>query len=340
MRAKIAALLALALVALVGCAQKPGGGHHITIGVGGQSLPVYLPLTLAQRLGFFDHAGVDVRIEDMQGGSKALQALQGGSVDVVAGYYDHTIQMQAKNRAVTSFVTMLDRPELVLAVSPATHRPIASVADLRGANVGVTAPGSSSHFFLQYLLARSGTPADAVSVQAIGGAATAVAAMENGRVDAAAMVDPAFSLLQQRAGADRVRVLTDTRTAEGVRQTFGVSDYPAAVLYSTPQWLGGNDRNARALATAIVRTLRWIDRHTAEQIAAEMPAEYAQDNRAVYIDTIAKMKDGFSRDGRMPTEGAEAVRRVLAQSDPEVAKADIDLSRTYSDEYLPTDGPA
>ncbi|ATL68911.1 ABC transporter substrate-binding protein [Nocardia terpenica] len=340
MRAKIAALLALALVALIGCAQKSGGGHHITIGVGGQSLPVYLPLTLAQRLGFFEQAGVDVRIEDMQGGSKALQALQGGSVDVVAGYYDHTIQMQAKNRAVTSFVTMLDRPELVLAVSPAAHRPIASVADLRGANVGVTAPGSSSHFFLQYLLARSGTPADAVSVQAIGGAATAVAAMENGRVDAAAMVDPAFSLLQQRAGADRVRVLTDTRTADGVRQTFGVSDYPAAVLYSTPRWLSGNDRNARALAAAIVRTLRWIDQHTAEQIAAEMPAEYAQDNRAVYIDTIAEMKDGFSRDGRMPAEGAEAVRKVLAQSDPEVAKADIDLSRTYSDEYLPTDGPA
>lgn len=338
-RQRYTAVLALAMAVLVlalsSCARKPDAGEHITIGVGGQTLPVYLPLTLAHQLGYFKDQGLSVDIQGLQGGSKALQALEGGSLDVVAGYYDHTIQMQAKNRALTSFVTMLNRPEIVLAVSPAARKKITSIADLAGANVGVSAPGSSTDFFLKYVLSKYGLAADAVSVQAIGTAATAVAAMEHGRVDAAVMVDPAFSLLQQRAGADKVTILLDSRSGDGVEQTFGVSKYPASVLYSTRDWLDNNKAGATGLAAAIVRTLHWIQQHSAEEIAARMPAEFAQDSRAVYIETIAKIKSGFSEDGVMPADGAEAVHKVLAQFDQAVSGAHIDLSRTYSNDYLP-----
>ncbi|MFI9507828.1 ABC transporter substrate-binding protein [Nocardia sp. NPDC052566] len=336
-RRRCAAVLvaAVLVLALGGCVRKTDAGQRITIGVGGQTLPVYLPLTLAERLGYFGEEGLWVDIQGLQGGSKALQALEGGSLDVVAGYYDHTIQMQAKRRALTSFVTMLNRPEIVLAVSPAASKPITSIADLAGANVGVSAPGSSTDFFLKYVLSKHGVAADAVSVQAIGTAATAVAAMEHGRVDAAVMVDPAFSTLQQRAGADKVTILLDSRSGEGVEQTFGVAKYPASVLYSTRAWLDDNGQAATRLATAIVRALRWIQQHSAEEIAARMPAEFAQDNRGVYVETIAKIKSGFSDDGVMSADGAEAVRKVLAQFDQAVAGAEIDLSRTYSNDYLP-----
>ncbi|PXY24379.1 ABC transporter substrate-binding protein [Prauserella flavalba] len=333
----LAPVLALALV-LSACQAKPGEraeGGQLTIGVGGQPLLVYLPTTLAQRLGYYEAEGLKVTLEDLQGGSKALQALQGGSVDVVSGYYDHTIQMAAKDREVRSFVTMLRYPSLVLAVSPKASKPINSIADLAGANVGVTAPGSSTDFFLKYLLDKEGLPSDSATVQAVGGDSSAVAAMEQGRVDAAVMLDPAFSLLQQRAGADKVKILTDTRTAEGVQEDFGVSTYPAAVLYSTGQWLENNGDNARKLAKAIVRTLEWIDQHSAEEIAAEMPEEYAQGNREVYVDAIGKVKDAYSKDGTIQPDGAEAVRSVLAQFIPEVERADVDVSGTYSNDYLP-----
>ncbi|MFF5992998.1 ABC transporter substrate-binding protein [Prauserella flavalba] len=333
----LAPVLALALV-LSACQAKPGEraeGGQLTIGVGGQPLLVYLPTTLAQRLGYYEAEGLKVTLEDLQGGSKALQALQGGSVDVVSGYYDHTIQMAAKDREVRSFVTMLRYPSLVLAVSPKASKPINSIADLAGANVGVTAPGSSTDFFLKYLLDKEGLPSDSATVQAVGGDSSAVAAMEQGRVDAAVMLDPAFSLLQQRAGADKVKILTDTRTAEGVQEDFGVSTYPAAVLYSTGQWLENNGDNARKLAKAIVRTLEWIDQHSAEEIAAEMPEEYAQGNREVYVEAIGKVKDAYSKDGTIQPDGAEAVRSVLAQFIPEVERADVDVSGTYSNDYLP-----
>ncbi|PXY21696.1 ABC transporter substrate-binding protein [Prauserella sp. PE36] len=333
----LAPVLALALV-LSACQAKPGEraeGGQVTIGVGGQPLLVYLPTTLAQRLGYYEAEGLKVTLEDLQGGSKALQALQGGSVDVVSGYYDHTIQMAAKDREVRSFVTMLRYPSLVLAVSPKASKPINSIADLAGANVGVTAPGSSTDFFLKYLLNKEGLPSDAATVQAVGGDSSAVAAMEQGRVDAAVMLDPAFSLLQQRAGVDKVKILTDTRTAEGVQEDFGVATYPAAVLYSTGQWLENNGDNARKLAKAIVRTLEWIDQHSAEEIAAEMPEEYAQGNREVYVEAIGKVKEAYSKDGTIQPDGAEAVRSVLAQFIPEIERANVDVSGTYSNDYLP-----
>ncbi|GGM70600.1 ABC transporter substrate-binding protein [Longimycelium tulufanense] len=333
--AAVVAVLAL-MLALVGCTGRAGGdAATVRIGVGGQPLLAYLPATLADRLGYYKDEGLDVRLEDLQAGSKALQALQGGSVDVVSGYYDHTIQMQAKGRELTSFVNMLRYPSVVLAVSPKASRPINSIADLQGAKVGVTAPGSSTDFFLKYLLVRSGLKADAASVAGIGGGSTAVAAMENGQVDAAVMVDPSFSLLTKRAGADKVRILSDTRNAEGVRDGFGVTTYPASVLYSSKKWLKDNEGTTRKLAKAMTRTLRWIEQHSVEEIADRMPEQYANGDRQVYVDAIAHAKSAYNPDGRVHEDGANEVLTVLSQFQPDVAEAKIELSKTYTNDYLP-----
>lgn len=338
LRAVLIALAAIVALVAAGCAQKPGEGSAdgtVRIGVGGQPLLVYLPTTLAERLGYFKAAGVNVSLQDLQGGSKALQAMQGGSVDVVSGYYDHTIQMQAKHRDVVSFVNMLRYPSIVVAVSPKAKKPINSIADLKGANVGVTAPGSSTDFFLKYLLKKNGLAADDATVQAVGGDSTAVAAMEQGRVDAAVMIDPAVSQLQQRAGADKVKILTDTRTEQGVKEDFGVPTYPAAVLYSSKEWLGGHGDQARKMSAAIVRALQFIDTHSAQEIAQAMPPEYAAGDPAIYAKSIEQAKAAYSKDGAIQPEGAQAVNDVLSQSIPEVAGADIDLSKTYTNDYLP-----
>ena len=67
----------------------------ITIAVGGKNLFYYLPLTIAERRGFFKEEGLNVEIVDFPGGARALQAMVGGSADIVSGAYEHTIYMQA-----------------------------------------------------------------------------------------------------------------------------------------------------------------------------------------------------------------------------------------------------
>lgn len=340
LRVLLSLLCAVALLATMSaCASKPGEGGSqadgtVRLGIGGQPALLYLPTTLAEQLGYYKEAGVNVKLADLQGGSKALAALQGGSVDVVSGFYEHTIQMQAKKRDVVSFVNMLQYPALVLAVSPKAKKPITSIKDLKGATVGVTAPGSSTDFFLKYLLRKNGMSPDAASVTGIGGDATAVAAMENGKVDAAVMADPAISQLQQRVGADKVTILSDTRTLKGVEDAFGVSTYPAAVLYADASWLSKNQDTARKLASAIQKTLKWIQEHSAEEIAAKMPKQYAGDDPKIYVAAIKAAKSAYSPDGRIHDDGAKAVLSVLRQSSPEVGSADIDLSKTFTNEYL------
>ena len=96
----------------------------------------------------------------------------------------------------TAFVVYDRYPGLVLGVSPAHTGEINSIKDLAGKKVGVSAPGSSTDFFLKYLLAKNGVDPNSAAVIGIGLDATAVAAMEQGTVDAAVMLDPAATLLQ------------------------------------------------------------------------------------------------------------------------------------------------
>src|SRR5437763_9943407 len=112
-----AAGVALALCSVLsGMHEGRAQGAKIRLAVGGKSALYYLPLTVTERLGYFKEAGLDVEISDFQGGAKALQALLGGSADVVTGSYDHTIQMQAKRQPIVALVQLGRYPGFVLAL--------------------------------------------------------------------------------------------------------------------------------------------------------------------------------------------------------------------------------
>src|SRR4030095_4108106 len=180
---------------------------------------VYLPTTLAQELGFYKEEGLDVELQDHAGGAKSLQALIGGSADVVSGFYDHTIQMAAEGRELVAFVTILRYPGLVLVTSPQAAGSVSAVGQLRGKVAGVTTPGSSSQMLLSFLLTKYGVPIDSVSVVTIGSAATAIAAIERGKVDAGWMADPSFTLVKKRNPS--VKVLADLRDERGTMEALG-----------------------------------------------------------------------------------------------------------------------
>ena len=55
---------------------------------------------LAKQLGEYKKAGVKVELVDFKGGSQALTAVIGGSADVVSGYFDHCVNLAAKDQAL------------------------------------------------------------------------------------------------------------------------------------------------------------------------------------------------------------------------------------------------
>jgi NitT/TauT family transport system substrate-binding protein len=327
-RRAIAALGALALLTGVAAAQDKA---KVSIAVGGAGCLCYLPTVLAKQLGEYDKAGVEVELIDFKGGSQALQAVIGGSADVVSGYYDHCVNLAAKGQVLTSFVVYDRFPGMVLAVSPEAGKDIKSIKDLAGKAVGVSAPGSSTDFFLKYLLAKNGLDPASASVVGIGLAATAVAAMEHGKVNAAVMLDPAATLMQTKY--KDFKVLSDTRTQKDTLDVFG-GEYPGGALYTRADWIAKNEATTQKLTNAIVGTLKWIHAHSAEEIMAKMPDELVGPDKPLYLAALKNMIPMYSSTGLMDPKGAQAVLAVFSQSVPEIAKANIDLSKTYTNKYV------
>ncbi len=328
----VAALGALVLATGVAAAQSK---VKVSIAVGGAGCLCYLPTVLAKQLGEYDKAGVEVELIDFKGGSQALQAVIGGSADVVSGYYDHCVNLAAKGQALQSFVVYDRYPGMVLAVSPEA-KDIKSIKDLAGKAVGVSAPGSSTDFFLKYLLAKNGLDPASASVVGIGLAATAVAAMEHGKVQAAVMLDPAATLMQNKF-KDGFRILADTRTQKDTLDVFG-GEYPGGSLYTRTEWIQKNEATVQKLTNAIMATLKWIHSHTPEEIMAKMPEELIGPDKALYLAALKNTIPMFSENGKMDPKGAQAVLAVFSQSVPEIAKANIDLSKTYTNRFVEAAG--
>src|ERR1700742_4572335 len=152
---KILSKLAGALVALTLTTGLASAATKLTVAVGGGACLCYLPTVLAKQLGEYDKAGLDVTLVDLKGGSDALKAVLGGSADVVSGYFDHCVNLAAKKQELVSFVVYDRYPGLVLVVAPSHANEIKSIKDLAGKKVGVSAPGSSTDFFLKFLLKKN-----------------------------------------------------------------------------------------------------------------------------------------------------------------------------------------
>ncbi len=324
--AVLTALLAIGIA-------SPAGAEDLAkvrIAVGGGSCLCYLPTMLAEQLGYYKKAGLEVEIADFKGGSQALTAVLGGSSDVVSGFYDHTVELQAKNKFLESIVIFDRFPGLVLMVSPGNTDKIKTVKDLVDKKVGVSAPGSSTDFFLKYLLRKSGEDPTKTSVVGIGNGATSVAAMEQNQVDAAVLVEPAPTVLQMKYPT--IRTLSDTRSEKDTLAVFGGA-YPAGALYTYSAWVEKHPKESQALAEAIVMTLQWIHKHTPEEIMAKMPDNLVGNDKALYLAALKNSLPQYSLDGKMDPKGAKAVLEVFTQSDPEVANAKIDVTKTYDNRF-------
>jgi len=323
--------LAAVLAALVLSSGLAFAQSKVTLAVGGGGCLCYLPTILAKQLGEFEKAGVNVEVVDFKGGSESLKAVIGGSADVVSGYFDHCVNLAAKGQHLQAFVVYDRYPGLALVVSPKHADEIKSVKDLANKKVGVSAPGSSTDFFLKYLLSKNGVDPNSVGVVGVGLGATAVAAMEQGQIDAAVMLDPSVTILQGRN--KDLKILSDTRTQKDTLAVFG-GEYPGGALYTKADWIAGHQKEVQGMTTAIVSTLKWIHSHTPEEIMAKMPAEMVGKDKDLYLAALKNTIPMYSETGRMDPKGAAAVLAVFSQSSPDVAKAKIDLSKTYTNDFV------
>jgi NitT/TauT family transport system substrate-binding protein len=324
------ALLAAAAAAVPSLrAQARPEKSKVAIAVGGKASFYYLPLTISEQLGYFKAEGLDVEISDFAGGAKALQALVGGSADVVNGAYEHTINMQAKNQFIQSFVLMGRAPQIAMGVSTKTLARYKSLADLKGKKIGVTAPGSSTNMVANLLLSRAGIKASDVSYVGVGTSAGAITAMRSGQIDAICNIDPVMTMLEQKGD---VRIISDTRTLKGTHEVFG-GPMPAACFYTHTEFLKANPNTCQALANAVVRGLKWLQTAGPSDIIKTVPDSYLLGDRGLYLASFAKVREAIALDGLMPEDGARTALKALASFEPAIKPERIDLAKTFTNDF-------
>jgi len=290
-----------------------------------------MPLILAQSLGYFDEEGLAVHIENIQSNTRAVHALIGGSADVSTGSFTQVLSLAAEGRDVKAFATTMVQSQAVLVASPGWARKITTIGELRGAPVGVGGLGGPSNMALNWILSQNGVPPSDVTLVNVGTLATAVAAVERGKVAAAILNDVEYVMLRKQ-GVDPV-LLADTRGRENTKRYFGVEEYPIVVLISTGPWLRKNPDTARRLARAMKRSLQWMHSQSPASVVDNFPTQYRGD-REIDIEVTSALLPMYSDTGTMSREGAEAIRRVAAVSAPALRSSSFDLSKTYTNEFV------
>jgi len=304
---------------------------NLTLAVGGKTTLYYLPLTIAEQLGYFKDEGLTVEIQDFPGGSRSLQALLGGSADVVSGAYEHTIVMQTNAQKLEAFVLQGTNPGISLGIAKAKAAGYSWPKDLKGMRVGVTAPGSSTQMMVNHLLASVGLTPDDVSIVGVGTGAQAIAAMRSGELDAISNGEPVMMLLEKQG---LITIVNETTTAKGAREVFGGS-LPAACLYAKRSFVEHNPHTIQALTNAIVRALKWLKTATPEQVAQTVPPEYLLGDRTLYLDAFMRVRAVYSQDGIFSAAAVKMSYQVLLQHNAAVRRAPVlFLNETYTNSFV------
>lgn len=319
-------LLALALLA--GSA-RPATAEHITLLVGGIDKIIYLPVKLAETLGYFTREGLDVELRSEYSGNQGVDDLLVGTVQGVVGFYDHIVYMQSKGKAFVCLVQFAQAPgevELVSSRMPAVR----SMADLKGRVLGVTGLGSSTQYLSRYLALAAGLKLNQVTFVPVGTGDAFISAMNRGTISAGMTTEPTASRMLDSGQA---RVLADLRTPEDTAKALG-GPYPASCLYMETAWVNRHRPEVQKLVNALMMALTFIQSHTAAEIADQLPARFYTTDRATYVKALAHSKPIFIPDGRMPAGGPEHVLKILTRTEKSMQNRNIDLASTYTLEFV------
>jgi NitT/TauT family transport system substrate-binding protein len=270
---------------------EPRINHRVSIALAAPFSLHHLPLTLADRLGYFKQAGIAVEWMPHESGAKALSSALQGQVNVVAGAFEHLFALQQKGLNYQAFVQMARTPQLSLGV--ATRLNVRSVMALKGTRVGVSALQSSTHFMACHWLMQNGLlPEDVVFVE-VGSSASVVDALRSGAIDALCNPDPNMFGLEQR---NEIRLLGEARTLTASRKLMGGA-VPGCSLLTRSDFLQKQPDLIQALSDAVVHALKWLQTAGLTDILKTVPSTHWEGDRAIYLGAFEKLRESYALDG-------------------------------------------
>jgi len=293
---------------------------------------LFIPVYLAQSLGYYDQEGIAVSLQEMSGAPKSMQSLLGGSSDVGSGGFMSVVMMNAEHRPVQAFCVLFRYSAFVGLVSPAARKSISRIEDLDDATVGVSSPGSDQQMLLNFICARHGVNPAHVKTAAVGAGMSSAMALERGLVDAGVEAGMVVSLLRKRH--PRTAILFDLRSREGIKKYLGVEDLVHSVLYATAGWIQEHRDAAGRMVRATLKASEWARTHPPAAIREHLPASLFSGDSEIDLDAIASMIPLLSPDGRFRPEHLQAARDIIAVSNRSITTGQANLSGSFTNEFV------
>jgi NitT/TauT family transport system substrate-binding protein len=298
----------------------------VKLGIGSKIQIPYLTVNIAEHKGYFKEQGLTVEFNDFGGGgSDSLKALVSGSVDFIAGAYEHTLYMQARGQSITSVALQNNSFGVVVALSKEKAAAYKSPKDLVGLMIGVTAPGSSSALALSLLMSKVNLPADQISIIGVGAGNSALAMMKSGRLDGEANFDPVITRLV--LDGDLAPVV-DTRTKAGLDYLYG-GPFAGSTISTTPDFIKNNPKTVQALVNGMVKALHWLQKASVDEIADALPPEFYAGDKEFYKKAVQANREMLSKDGVVTPALSDNTYRIIASFNESVKNAKIDMAKTY-----------
>lgn len=322
-----AAASAWQLAAPVGAASM-GKLPRVSIALAAKQSLYHLPLTLADQLGFFRQAGVSVDFIAHDAGAHAMASLASGKADVVAGAFEHVFNPAYQSHKHQAFVLIGRSPQVSLGV--ATRQPrVKSLMSLKGARVGVTSIGSSTHAMAsQWLLMHGLLPEDVTFVE-VGSSSGVWEALRNGSIDALCNPDPVMHWLEMK---NEVLLVGEARSLQGALQVMGGA-VPGASLIAREDFLQRQPGLAQALSDGVVHALKWLQTAGPTDLFRHVPPAHWMNDRAAYLGAFEKLRESYAIDGVVQEDTVLNLWRAQARLSGRLRTSRVLLARTFNNAF-------
>mgnify|MGYP006203206331 CR=1 FL=1 len=220
-------------------------------------------------------------------------------------------------------------PQVVLGASIKTLNSFSNAADLRGRRIGMRANDHACQQVLRLVTGRAGLRDDDVQVLMQPNPQAALQAFRNGQIDALCFTDPTITQLEQLG---ELRVVADTRSLRGTNDVFG-GPMPSVCLGAPIDFIAQFPRLCQAVSDAMVHALKWLQTAGVSDIIRAVPESHFQGDRALYLAAFERMRESWTPDGLMPSEGPLIALRAMAMGDDAALPEPQELQRSYTNDF-------
>lgn len=310
-------------------APSPSGPPaKVTIMVGGLSKQIYLANKLTEALGYFKDQNLAVTLVDEPSGTDTETAIVAGQADIGSGSYDHTLDLQAQGKIITTIANLLQAPGEFVMVSTKMADTIKGPADFKGHSAGVTSIGSGTHTLMRAMAVKAGLKVEDISFVKAGAGDTFIAAMKQGQIDVGITTQPTVLKVESQGVG---KLLVDLSKPDTTEAALG-GPYPFISLWARADYIAANKDTIQRVVNAYVATLKWIQTHTAADITDKLPPDYYGSDKAGYIQALTDSMGMFNPDGKMSQAALDSVLKINRLF--KTGLDNIDLTKTYTGEFV------